>query len=104
MFISLVVNRVIHIIPIPTRGIILTLNEMNALKNCPPRACFSLLADMKRCAVIPSPAVGDPAKKRPSITNISNVSGGVTWETGLRDNVSGLIPAAFASIASHPPN
>jgi hypothetical protein len=58
---------------------------------------------MNRWAVIPSPAVGEPAKKSPIITNIIRVSGGVIVETGFNDKASCLIFSTCEMIVVHPP-
>ena len=48
--------------PRPISGSVRKERARKALKSWPPTAWRSFLAAMKRCAVMPSPAVGDPAK------------------------------------------
>src|ERR1019366_4472901 len=88
---SAVQNSDIATIPKPINGSVRNDNARNELKSWPPTAWRSSRAAMNRCAVIPPPAVGDPAKNQPCTNNAINVSTSIEALGGVCTRPDGRI-------------
>src|SRR5215207_3391249 len=95
--------------PMPMSGKMRSVSAKKQLNNWPAIAWASLRAAMKRCAVDPSPAVGEPAKKNPCNASTTIVVSSIELADeadtigGIVFNASGRVVAIRSKTACQPP-